>query len=294
VRSFFGFGQVPYIGQPYAQPIKLTGITGRAVPLLFQWLSYGASSTVNNINVLVSLENAMCKALDQIRSIYIDNLGSDNPVYVNFPDMNYTIVAKPNSEGWYPVFTNARVFSVVGEGFLTGDIPQTFILATNIPQIPAVNVELDQAKSLLLASPVISRGTSIYNAALGTPALADQLNTPNINVGILNSVPLWGTPYPSGFIYVNSIFLAPQGVTAAAAGLFSLQFESTGVAGLLFTTTVLVYPTGIAAPSLPGNITFFSGANIKLDATQTWRVRVLNIINTLGVAQIYSSFTQVP
>src|SRR5580704_7932466 len=107
MRSFIGFGQANYIGIPETQGIKLAGIKGVVIPLLFQWISYGASTAKPNINVLVNVNNQACIAMDQIRSVYIDNLGSDQPIYVNFPDTNYTIAAKPNSEGWYPAYTNA-------------------------------------------------------------------------------------------------------------------------------------------------------------------------------------------
>jgi hypothetical protein len=292
-RVFIGFGQQPYIGQPGAQAIKLGGISGSVIPLLFQWLSYGASSVVPNINVLVDLNGAACRSLDQIRSVYIDNLGSANPVYVYFPDTGYTIAAKANSEGWYPAFTNGRTVWVVGEGFLTGSIPQTFVLLSNVPMPPAVNTELDQAASLWLASPVISRGTSIYNSRLGIPALGDQFFAttfdPTFTTGI---VPLWNTPYASGFIYITSLIITAFAFQTAAPfeALGQLTIESTGIAGTLIQPIFM-------AQNPPANTATISitGMQIKLDATQTWRLRVsIGAGNNGGIASITSTFTQQP
>jgi hypothetical protein len=294
-RSFLGFGQTQYIGQPYTRPIKLGPINGVAVPLLFQWISYGASSGVPNINVLVDLSQAPCKALDQIRSVYIDNLGSPVPVYVYFPDTFYTITAKANSEGWYPAFTNAKQIWVVGEGFLTGNIPQTTITLSNFPLPPNVNTELDQALALWLASPVITRGTSIYNTAFGTPALGDQLSTTvPFSLALLNNtVGLWGTPYPSGFIYLTSLEIGAVGFGADSTS-GQINIESTGVAGILISPQYGSFRTGSGASQagvIP--ITNLQGLQIKLDATQTWRARVATI-TTGGVGQVVSSFTQQP
>jgi len=291
MRSFLGFGQTPYIGTPQAQPIKLGGIAGQAIPLLFQWVSYGAFSNPN-INVLVDVSQQPCVKLDQIRSVYIDNLGSDNPIYVNFPDTNYTVVAKPNSEGWYPAYTNARQCWVVGEGFLSTDIPQTYIILSNIILPPAVNVEIDQALNLNLASPAITRGTTIYNSKYGVPALGDQFfSSALLPINVVGTANLWNTPYASGFLYITSLSVYGLGVSttgANATGNFVL--ESTGVAGTLLN---LSYTITLAQPPGVEDIVSLSGLQIKLDATQTWRLR--NIAGAAnGELQVVSSFTQQP
>lgn len=294
MRTFIGFGQAAYIGQPFTQAIKLAGIQTLCVPLLFQWLSYGAATAKPNINVLVDLENAHCKSLDQIRSIYIDNLGSNVPVYVYFPDSNYTIVAQPNSEGWYPAYTNQKKMWVVGEGFLDGSIPQTFILASNVYIPPSVNVEIPQTVQLWRASPVISRGTSIYNSAFGVPALGDQFATALLNAAIAgNTAGLWGTPYSSGFLYLTNLVVTCVGVFSGVVGLNEnggFQLESTGVGGVLL-------PLQFDSTQNPANggaqLLTMSGLQIKLDATQTWRGRITTPVSQ-GALLIVSAFTQQP
>lgn len=296
MRTFLGFGQAAYIGAPSPRAIKLGGISAVTIPLLFQWLSYGAATSKPNVNVLVDIDNAVCRQLDQIRSVYIDNLGSANPVYVFFPDTSYTIVAKPNSEGWYPAYTNSKKIWVIGAGFLTGNIPQTNILLSNISQQAAVNTELDQSAALWLASPVITRGTSIYNTAFGIPALGDQFfSSARLNLASGTTVPLWNTPYPSGFLYITSmIFNTFLMGYNPGFGVCGCLIESTGIAGVLADLT-FGSPNGAGyAGAGVNNILTLTGAQIKLDATQTWRVRLGQSTPGGGYGQLLSTFTQQP
>jgi hypothetical protein len=270
MRTFIGFGQSAYIGTPQALSIKLGGIAAQVVPLLFQWLSYGAGALVPNVNVLVDLRSQSCVKLDQIRSVYIDNLGSNIPVYVYFPDTNYTIVAKPNSEGWYPAFTNAKVCWVIGEGFTAANIPQTSIILSNVGVQPSVNTEINNDVMLYLASASISRGSTIYNQNFGTPALGDQTQQVAFTLGAGTLSPtLFLGPYTSGFIYMTALSIMFQGLAIAAPSA-NIVLESTGISGLLY--QFLASPP--TAAGINNIVTYqLSNKNIKLDATQTWRFR---------------------
>lgn len=291
-RTFIGFGQVAYIGQPSSRAIKIFGISGQSVPLFFQWISYGASTAVPNINVLVNLDTSACKGLDQIRSVYIDNLGSVNPVYLYFPDTGQTLAAKANSEGWYPAFTNAKQMWVIGEGFLNGSIPQTFIIVSNVALPPSVNTEIDQAVNLWLASPVITRGNSIYNAALGVPALGDQIFvSPLLGMQISGSVAgMWNTPFVSGFLYVRTIQVIGQNVSSSGITSASIVLESTGVAGTLIPLTFNVNNVNVQGNNV---LLDLKDMQLKLDATQTWRLRNTNTAPSGSIFGI-SAFTQQP
>jgi hypothetical protein len=256
---------------------------------LLQWLSYGASTANQNINVLVDLKTQPCVRLDQIRSVYIDNLGSDNPVYVYFPDTACTVVAKPNSEGWYPAYTGDRKFWVIGEGFLTGHIPQTLVIVTNIAVSPAVNVELDQSTPLWKASASITRGNTIYNSNLGVPALGDQtrqyfgaFNVPGV---LANNV--FDSPYSSGFIYLTTLDFSYLGM--ATGGQTIVVLESTGIAGILY-QFFWTMPNTIIPNSIQ-KILQLEGLQIKLDATQTWRLRAASTNISMGYSATVSFTT---
>lgn len=294
MRTFLGFGQVAYIGAPFAQAIKLGGISGQAIPLLFQWISYGASTVKQNINVLVDLNGKACAPLDQVRSVYIDNLGSDNPIYVNFPDTNYTVVAKPNSEGWYPAYTNARTCWVIGEGFLSGSIPQSFIILSNIFMPPAVNVEIDNAVSLWKASSIITRGNTIYNTNFGVPALGDQVITPSLNCQgpVGGSIPnLFKTPFSSGFVYLNAISVHAMNIQNSGVFQIAQVIESTGISGILY---IFQFSGAAGASYVNSDLMTLSGLQLKLDATQQYRIRLAGGPIDSGYFQYYLHFTTNP
>jgi hypothetical protein len=293
MRSFIGFGQFPYIGIPQSQPIKLSGIAGQAIPLLFQWISYGAAAQPN-INVLVDISQQPCVKLDQIRSVYIDNLGSENPIYVNFPDTNYTVVAKPNSEGWYPAYTNARQCWIIGEGFLTSSIPQTFIILSNIFIPPAVNVEIEQAITQWKASAIITRGSSIYNTNYGTPALGDQVTTPALQCppGAGNQIPnLFGTPGTSGFVYLTAVSVHAMNFTNPGVFTATQLIESTGASGVLYNFN---FSGAANAFYQDETLMELSGLQLKLDATQQWRIRQTSGVIQSGYFQYYLHYTTNP
>lgn len=286
MRIFSTIVPTAYIGAPQAQPIKLGGIAGQGVPLSFAWLGYGASSLKPNINVQVDLSQQPCVKLDQVRSVYIDNLGSDIPIYINFPDLNYTIVAKPNSEGWYPAYTNARQLSVIAEGFLSGNIPQTQIIVSNIYIPPSVNVELEQSASLWRASPNINR-TGGNTSNFGSPALGDQSVQYSGAVavpGVLQNN-LWGTPLTGGFIYLTAVEFLLQDISSSGNGFLQILLQSTGIAGGLY-VYFFVLPAA-SSPIIPAQILMRQGAkNIKLDATQTWQLFASTVVG--GIQAQYS------
>lgn len=279
--------------------MKLGGIAGQIIPLLFQWISYGASTLVSNINVLVDLNGAACKSLDQIRSVYIDNLNSEAAIYVYFPDTGYTIAAKPNSCGWYPTFTNQRTIWVVGENFVTGSIPQTLILVSNVFIPPSVNVEQDTAISKYRASAQIQvpSGATIPNANFAPPSLGDQtyglVGIAVTGAGIVLSN-IWNSPFTSGFIYIKSIRIFLY-LLSGAGGAMNLQLEGSGTAGVVF--NMVANETAFAAPNsiqYPFDLLNLSGADIKLDATQTYRLRVTGSSLVSGAIGLQTTFSTNP
>lgn len=290
-RNFLTIPLQNYIGTPQAVAIKLAGISGQSIPLQFNWISYGGLSTTN-LGVFVDLRAQPCVKLDQMRAIYIDNMGSVTPIYVQF-DTGYTVVVQPNSSGWYPVYANAHYFSVFGLGFSAANVPTTTIIITNIPVPPYSDIELATAVELWLASPTITRGQSIFNTSLGTPALGDQATQPilsNVSPGFVFSN-LWGSPYPAGFIRLTSVDIKLlEFAVSASPGQLTWNIESTGIAGVLFNIFASgvqgSLTTGSGSPSI-ASLLQLSNCNILLDATQTWQIRVTTNVNF--VAAVYQN-----
>jgi hypothetical protein len=279
-----------YIGQIFYKPFSLGNLRGTCAPILLPWLIYGAATTNPALGVKIDL-SSIATQLGIIRSVYIDNTGSDTPIYIYFPDTQTTIVCQPNCTQWAPAYTLGMTANIYGLGFFTGDIPTTSMLFTNLPIAPATNVEIPQGIELWKASNTISRGTTIYNTNYGAPALGDQfINvTLPINAGSqTQTVFNFGT----GFIYLTNFAVWSVGdiVISANPGTVPMFFESTGTSGIFWDETMLL--------NSDTNISFEifqTSGNFKLDGTQLWRVRVnpTNISNNTNI-QFNFSFTTNP
>lgn len=282
-RVFIGFGQVPYIGTPFINPIQICN-GGSVIPLFFDWNAYGASSNRSSINVKVTLQppTNRDKLLKQIASVYIDNTNSNVPIYVYCPDTKYSCVAQPNSAGWYPLYTNQQEIWVIGQGFTDGSIPQTQVFVTDLFIPPYTDQEILSTQSLFLASPNITRGTTIYNKNFGIPALGDQTQQAVLGLTVAGgTVPLFGTPRASGFVYLTAIHFSILLIRQPGGGgdfVLNLRVRSTGPAGALYTIPFV----GQANNSTFENLIVYSqsGLQVKLDATQSWVFDADNFVTT--------------
>jgi hypothetical protein len=267
-RNFGAAVSFGYTGIPNVAPIKIKSVSGQSVPLSIVWANY--TTFFSNVAVRVDLSpSSVSTPLGQIRSVYIDNMGSANPVYVQFPDTGYTVVAKENSAGWFPVYTNQFKFSIIALGINTSNIPIASVLVTNIAIEASIDVEIDSTVAQFLSSPSNARiGT--FQPGNSAPALGDQFLTISLNPAINNTFTsnLFGTPYASGeFVYITSVyFTAQMEVPGTNVALF---FESTGLAGIFWQGSI-GSPVGV---SIPFTVPLQIQAQWKLDGSQTWRVR---------------------
>lgn len=271
-RSFIGFGQRNYIGvlQPFPNYLVPNSYI---IPAFINWNAYSASTTIPNINILCDMSTApRLKDTWQIRSVFIDNLGSSVPIYVYFPATGFTVTAKPNSAAWYPAFTNDRTAWIIGEGFTTGQIPSTLVYFSDALMIPYNATEIDQAVALWRASPSITRGNTIYNRALGTPALGDQTTQYQMDwaTQIVNDN-VFGTPYAAGTLIVMTNFVINL-LQASNVGSWigDIRLESTGASGLLYLAQWYSNPN--ARDYLP--LFNIQPAQILLHGDETWRIRI--------------------
>src|SRR6202044_3599151 len=101
--------------------------------------------------------------LGQVRSIYIDNLLSPVPIYVQFDDTGFTVTAQPYSNGWYPVFTNSFSFHIVGLGFTNANAQnlQFLVYLSNAKVAPYTDISLQAVLNQALSSPVLGGGSGI-------------------------------------------------------------------------------------------------------------------------------------
>jgi len=285
-QRFIGASQQKYIGTPYqGKPIKLCN-GGNVVPLFFDWTAYGASSVNNTINVQVILSGlgVNTSLLKQLSSVYIDNTNSLVPIFVYCPDTQYSVVAQPNSAGWYPLYTNGFEIWVIGQAFTTGQIPLTQIFVSDMFVNPFTDLQIAQNVSLGKASASIQRGIPVFNSTYAAFALGDQFAQGSIAVETQNSTaiifPAQANP---GFIIITGLTVTvdcQQPFTAGTNGTASVVFESTGVSGVFMRRNFFL-PTGADRGTSSTCIQPFANTMIyqsgpvqwKINAQEQWQVR---------------------
>lgn len=289
MRSFLGIQAFPYQGKLIRQPLQLGGLSKWppcVVPIIIDWnVPWNAAGNPANVGVLLNLlTGAVSQPLDLIKSVYIDNTNSSVPIYVRFPSTGMTIVAAPNTDGWYPAITQDLNVQVFAEGLTAGSIPTTGIWFTNVLIDAYSDPEINQAVALWLASASISRGTTILNTNFGAPALGDQtinfMDPTGGVTGILHDN-IWGTPLASGFIYLTHCF-----VTVDTTAILTLIWvvQSTGPAGVLYTFEN-AFTAGFK------EILDMQGMNVKLDATQKWQIKINTNTGAANTSVLNHSFT---
>lgn len=293
-RNFLTYPLSQYVGTPFIKPISVYGINGQSVPIHLNWNDYQASTSKPNIVVQVDMSNQLVASKIQIlRSVYIDNTGSDVPVYVIFPDTGCVVPCQPNCAIWAPCYTAGMIALVAGLGFLTGDIPTTQVTFTNLIIPPAANLEIQTAVSLWKASATITRGTTIYNTNLGVPALGDQyiqaLVDPTVSGGTYTVF-----NFGINFIYVTEIIFDFVGVQTTTLNLNSgfLVFESTGAAGqFLQAGPIQILASTTTFPTQMPNYTTTRHGQYKLDGSQLWRLRWQTTVGTFSGGAITCGFS---
>jgi hypothetical protein len=275
MRSFLGIPTLPLQAVPTGQPMQLaqkSSFPPTSVTVTINWNVYSALIGGNPANMGVTfnlLTGAVKPPLDLIHSVYIDNTNSNVPVYVRFPSTGMTISAAPATADWYPAITQDLQVQVFGEGFPAGGaLPTTGIWFTNVIVSPYSDPEFNLNVELNLATPAISRGTTIYNTEYGTPALGDD----SVNyfddvtaTGVFRSN-IFGSPYGAltgiNYIYLTHVYVWTYETGASTAVQWNLQNAS---------GSEIIFPMQCQSmQAAPFSILNIQKANIKLDASQTW------------------------
>lgn len=290
MSRLFANPSVPFIGTPYTAPAtvcKKSNVPPITVPLYIQWATYGVGTAKPNLNIGFNFEQL--ESIDLINSVYIDNLGNNVPVYVYFADTNYTVACQPNATCWQPVMTNGKKGQIIGQGFTDADT-NTFTRVTfsNVVVPPYIDIELDQSVSLFRASPSIQRGNTLYNSKFAPAALGDQ--TAQTRIGLTApSTATFLSPQANGFYVLTNLQLNLNTLQGGAAQFIQLFIESTGIAGILYTIEYGILATVIANV----NVLNIQPAQIKIDATQTWRMRNPSALSN-GAAQLIVNYSYIP
>ena len=250
--SLLGVPFAVYNRQLFSMPFKRGGASGNLVAALIDWSQYGPGQGANQfvVQVRFGVGGNIPNGFKPI-SLYINNLGSSQPIYVFFPDNDYEIVAPANSEGWYPIISNAPIAWIGGLNFQLGNLPLTTVFFTDLFVPPYVNVAVPQALMQELASPALGGGAR---------SLAD--------IGIV--IP--GQSYANGGLSVTGG--GGHGATATGAldewGRFISIFITTP--GTDFTGPPIVTPTAAnpAAAAFNGAANYNPGEKVTFGGTE-WK-----------------------
>jgi hypothetical protein len=294
-RSFLGIPTFPLQTQIVGKPLllaKKSSYPPTVVPINIDWTPlFTMAGGVANVGVTFNLLTSAVKAqIDIIQSVYIDNTASPIPVYIHFPSTGMTISVAPATSDWFPAVTEDLQVQVFALGLVTGQIPITQIMFTNVLVSPYSDPELNFAIGEALASPAISRGTNIFNTNFGVPALGDQTQNfvndilVGTAVGTVLNDNMFASPQ-SGFIYLTHVDVSSINTSAGEKVIWTLDsLLSGGTTIYTFENTAEIADTQIYNLRL-------SAMNIKLDATKKWQTRVnFNALTGTDHCVIYSTY----
>jgi hypothetical protein len=293
-RSFGTIVTTPYGLGLYSLPISL-GVKKLVQPSMMAanivWANYGAGGNKPNVGVNVNMGNqGVVNKLDRILSVYIDNTQSNSPVYVQFPDTDFTVSCGPNSEIFQAVITNLLEANIYGEGFTAGVQPTTAVYFLNTLVNPSSNSELPVNYPQYLASPTVISPNPLFNGAYGNPALGDLVAFTGLNIGSQGALQILA-PQPSGFYIITSMDVS-IGALSTAVGLqsFELSFKEHTI-----TNTPWAWQIGADTNFVPLlKVYSNSGMNVKLDATVEWDFTYFGSnVNGLANMTITYTYTQV-
>lgn len=236
-----GQGQAPK-GLPVADCTPLKKLPSVA-SVYVNWADYGA---VTGSTVLIDLDLSSLgpsNAINEIRSVYIDNTFSDTDVFVYFPDTGFTVIAPANSTLIHPVWTNGLKCQLYASGFRNFVIPTCTFQFSNMHVNAATNIS----------------GASIIRKSIYRPSTTSDTggNSPTRTFNAVN----FGTFSP-----FSNQYLLIMGRGAAAA----ITINSITINGIAGSVRVLSDPSQ-AAPGVVGAIfqasQNFSGQTQQVIAT---------------------------
>jgi hypothetical protein len=238
-RLFNGVLLKSALFSPTAQPITLFGksnLPPLQVSAFIDWKLYNNNGAIKTVGIPLDLGSggtfqaantggtgANTAVIDRVVSVYIDNSGSNVPVYVVFPDTGHTIICGPQSTETDLALTNGLKVIIYGLGFTGGPQPTTQIFFSNTilqanssPEVSFVAPQYfasDTAPGITNQTPyralaVGDRQTSIaYNPIVQTTA---PTFTGSNNV-ISNSMPTtnfnFGSTSLGTYVYITAVYI---------------------------------------------------------------------------------------
>lgn len=274
-----------WIGQVNGLPTTLCGQSGRTVSVNIDWRLYQVGPG-ESLGVSVDMTGiAPSNQLDLIRSVYIDNLDSDNDIYVWFPDTGFTAPCKKNSAAWVPVVTNVRQATIYGLEFANTTLPKVLVIFTNImvqyssqeiePTTQANTIQVAQSAAMAGVAPAqngtfqfvfpgVSLGETFFGrqlaiaaaGSIGSPCTGYTVSVTGIEVDIgsgYTAATLIGTAMPTNLVSNVNRFGIYSNDNAVSANIrVTLTYTNNcGSGGAGLQAIIAVYSINGAADAIP-------------------------------------------
>jgi hypothetical protein len=204
---------------------------GLMVPTQYDWFAYGilagaATDTfVANVAVQIDLQVSrnVSDQMNAIRSVFIDNTGNPNPIYVYFPDTQATVQGKPYGAGWFPAFTNGLKAIVAASGLNAETAQSTNVYFSNVNAPPYSDAATDVVVAQYLSSPALGGGATLDEVEIDTSGTWYNAGTMSITGGGGGGANVSGTLDIYGRFVATNVNAAGGGFTgtpivAATAG----------------------------------------------------------------------------
>jgi hypothetical protein len=304
-RNFLQYPFAPYNGA-YTSKAFNTGRgqqKGEMVPIDILWGSYSFNGTpvgnaaLPNFAVAVNLNTAGPSSVSGTwtpQSVYIDNEGTNFPVYIYFPDTQFAVSCPADAAGWYEIYTLARQALIIGLGVTSAAVTQgqrTRCFFTDVVMVPSLDQENQTIIPQLLATPNPLRGSSIVNTKYGVPALGDTLT--NCAVAAVGGETTLLPAQATGGIYIVTHLNVTASDVVISPGPANLAIQIND------NTSGISLPWGwnvVATSTLLQFLTVYNGSgfNVLLDATQNYTLRVTGAAGIVATVSAIVAYTYQP
>lgn len=283
MRNFLQYPFGVYSGPLVSKGITYCGRRATVLPITVTWANYsfaGSSlgANVPNFAIRVSYGARGPGNLPddwQAQSVWVDNEGVDFPVYIYFPDTQFSIPVAANSAGWFPLSSNDREFFIVAIGIPTSSVvanQETLVILSEFNMPPYIDYEQQTSLIQQLGSPVIQR-SNILLPGIGSPALGDQLMSKTI--GLVSgspgtAIPEWGPFDAPFFLYITQLQITINAFTntGASSSIVGVELRNS-VDGIVYASTAYGGSNNGLNTGNPAIITDLRG-NFRFNAQSSW------------------------
>lgn len=279
----------PYIGNACRVGTG-DGTVGREIAFSIPWNTQGGPNNCVNID----LRQNNVPPIQELRTLYVDNLSNSHATVIVMNDTNYRFVAPAFTCEFYPVITNGLQFTVYNVGEIFGDTTNIIALNIEVDGPPQINENIpDVAYQYIVGEgifPVVQSNDMQPNAI--------NLNTTQTNIFSFSAPDLY---FMTGF----DVFLNRSSNATGSAIEVSMSIVVTYTQQGGGTVSFIQWVGGVYTPanSTVSNLLLahFEDLQVLLDASNVPNIthvevdfNIANGASVSGFVFVNATFGQVP